>query len=95
MIDGDFVLIGLNTLASTIVLWSSICATNHMSPRTPHVIRLSFILVGIGAAATLLTPGYFNRVPTGPELLLITGVAALTIVDRRRRFARRFARPIR
>lgn len=92
MISWDAVLIGLNTVAATIVLWSSVCAANHMTRKTPLAIRAAFILVGVGAAAALLSPGYLNRVPTSAEMLLITGMAALTIVDRRRRIARRFAR---
>jgi len=90
MIDWDSVLILLNTIVSTIVLWSSICATNRMTPRTPHLIRLAFVLLGAGAAATLLTPAYLNRVPTAPELLMMVGVASLTIGDKRRRSRRLF-----
>lgn len=90
MIDWDVTFIALNTIVSTIVLWSSVCATNRMTPHTPHLIRLAFVLLGVGAAATLLTPAYLNRVPTAPELLLMSGVAALTIGDKRRRSRRLF-----
>lgn len=92
MIDCEFVLICLNTVTSMIVLWSAICAADHMTTRTPHSIRIAFILVGVGAAAQLLSPPYLNRIPTAPELLLITGVAVLSIIDRRRRIARMFAK---
>jgi len=86
------VCITLNSIASLVALWSSICATNHMCRTTPLPIRLAFILIGVGAAASLLAPGYLGRAPTNAELLLVTGFALLAVADRRRRHSRRLAR---
>lgn len=73
----------VNSLSALVVIWSSLCATNRMSGDTPWPIRLSFILVGVGAAAALLAPGYLGRAPSDGELLLIAGLALLALVDRR------------
>jgi len=59
----DSALILFNSAAAIVALWSSICATNHMSRKTPLAIRLAFILIGVGAAAALLAPGYLGRAP--------------------------------
>lgn len=81
----DSALILFNSSAAIVALWSSICATNHMSRKTTLAIRLAFILIGVGSAAALLAPGYLGRAPTNAELLLVTGVALLAVADRRRR----------
>ena len=91
----DSTLILFNSAAAIVALWSSICATNHMSRKTPLAIRLAFILIGVGAAAALLAPGYLERAPTNAELLLVTGVALLAVADRRRRHSRRLGREVR
>ena len=91
----DSTLILFNSAAAIVALWSSICATNHMSRKTPLAIRLAFILIGVGAAAALLAPGYLGRAPTNAELLLVTGVALLAVADRRRRHSRRLGREVR
>lgn len=91
----DSALILFNSAAAIVALWSSICATNHMSRKTPLAIRLAFILIGVGAAAALLAPGYLGRAPTNAELLLVTGVALLAVADRRRRHSLRLGREVR
>ena len=91
----DSTLILFNSAAAIVALWSSICATNHMSRKTPLAIRLAFILIGVGAAAALLAPSYLGRAPTNAELLLVTGVALLAVADRRRRHSRRLGREVR
>lgn len=78
------ILISVNTVAALWVIWSSICAANFMSLRTPWLVRLAYLLLGVGAAAALLAPGYLNRAPTFAELLLVIGLAMLSIGDRRR-----------
>ena len=88
----DTILVCLNTLAGMVVIWSAICATNRMSLATPWVIRLAYILVGVGAGARVLAPGYLNQVPTVAELLLVSGMALLALADRRRRYSRRLTR---
>jgi len=80
----SMLLIAVNSVFALIVLWSSLCATDRMSPCTPWPIRVSFILTGVGAAAALLAPGYLGRAPSDGELLLIAGVALLALVDRRK-----------
>lgn len=84
-----------NSIAALIALWSSICATNHMCRTTPLAIRVAFILIGVGSAASLLAPGYLGRAPTNAELLLVTGIAMLAVADRRRRHSRRLGRGVR
>lgn len=88
----DTILVWLNTAAGMVVLWSAICAANHMSLATPWAIRLAHILVGVGAGAVVLAPGYLNRAPTAAELLLVSGMALLTLADRWRRHSRRLTR---
>lgn len=83
--NSDFLLISINTLGSLTVLWSSICATNYMSLKTSVIVRLAYIVLGVGAAASLLTPGYLGRAPTIAELALVCGMALLTMAERRRR----------
>lgn len=85
----------MNTVASTIVLWSAICATNHMCRQTTFLVRAAYIMLGVGAAAVLLAPGYLGRPPTWAELLLICGLALLSIGDRRRRHTRKLQRAAR
>lgn len=82
--NSDFLLICINTVGSLTVLWSSICAANYMSLKTSIIIRIAYIALGVGAAAALLTPGYLQRPPTIAELMLVCGMALLTIGERRR-----------
>lgn len=78
------ILIALNTIAALWVIWSSICAANFMSLKTPFLVRCAYLLLGVGAAAALLAPGYLHRAPTFAELLLVLGLALLSMADRRR-----------
>lgn len=88
----DSLLISLNTLTGMAVVWSAICTTNRMTRTTPWTIRLAYILVGVGAGAVVLAPGYLDRAPTVAELLLISGMALLAVSDRRRHHSRRLSR---
>lgn len=87
----DMVLIGINSIACFGVIWSVLCATNNMSRRTPTTLRLAFILLGIGAFASLLAPAFLHRAPTPAETALCLGVAILSFVDRRRVQQKRLA----
>ncbi len=87
----DKVMIGINSIACLAVLWSVICATNNMSRRTSLPMRFAFILLGIGALASLLSPVYLNRPPTAAEAALCMGVAVLSAFDRRRARQKRLA----
>jgi CHASE2 domain-containing sensor protein len=82
----------VNSVAAVAAIWSSICATNRMRRTTPLGVRVAYILIGVGAAASLLAPGYLGRAPTSAELLLVLGVALLAAADRRRRHSRRLLR---
>lgn len=79
----------LNSISATTVLWTSLCAINRMSRSTYCVIRAAYILISVGAAAVLMAPGYLGRAPTQAELLMICGMALLTLADRRKSFSRR------
>jgi len=80
----DHVAIGWSSTLAVISLWSAICALNAMSRATSNLVRLAYILLGVGACAVLLAPGYLNRAPSGAELFLVSGMAALALFDRRR-----------
>lgn len=67
-----------------VALWSAICALNAMSRATSNLVRLAYVLLGVGACAVLLAPGYLNRAPSWAELFLVSGVAALALFDRHR-----------
>ena len=86
----DSLAVLVNTLLGVIVLWSCICAANHMSMSTPWAIRCAYVFLGVGAAAALLAPGYLHRTPTVAELFLVAGTALLSVTDRRR-YARRLS----
>lgn len=78
-------LIGINTLCALIVSWSSICALNHMRPKTNWGIRIAHIIMGLGAFSAMVAPQAFYRVPSYTEVLVLFGVALLVHSDRRRR----------
>ena len=86
-------LITANSLAAVTVIWSSICAANQMNRKTRLLLRLSYILLGVGAAASLFAPPYFSRPPTLAEVLLILGIALFSMANKRRK-DRIFARPV-
>jgi len=77
------------------VLWMCICTLNYMTPSTPLLHRLSFILLGVGAASMLFGPLYFDTFPTVGGVTLAGGTALLLTTERlyamkfRRRYRRR------
>jgi hypothetical protein len=75
----------LNSAAALVVLWSSVCALSHMNRHTRFDIRIAYILMGVGALAVLLAPGYLERMPDPGMMLLAWGAALLCIANRRRR----------
>lgn len=83
-IDGpaEALLTIINAAAALLVLWTSICTLNFMTPRTPPGSRLAYIFLGVGAAAMLLGPVYFEHKPTVGGTVMATGVALLLIVER-------------
>lgn len=89
----ETILITANSVAAVVVIWSSICAANQMNRKTRLLLRLSYILLGVGAAASLFAPGYFSRPPTLAEVLLIMGIATFSLANKRRK-ERVFTQPI-
>lgn len=71
------IMITWGSIASGIVIWGSMCTLNRMSVHTSTKHRIAHILVGSGAAAMFLAPGWVERIPTIAELLLLTGVSLL------------------
>lgn len=78
----ETVLLTGNSMAAVTVIWSSICAANQMTRRTGLLVRLAYILLGVGAAALLFAPVYFTRLPTVSEMLLISGVATFSMANK-------------
>lgn len=63
----------LNMIAAVIVLARGIFALNHMGPRTSLLVRATWLLLTVAAAAVLLACVQ----PTWPALLLHWGIAML------------------
>ena len=79
-------MIAIDMVAAAVVLLRGLfVALNSMCPKTRFSIRITWILLTVGAAAVLL----LSRSPAWPEVLLHCGVAALVCVDRRLPFLRR------
>ena len=45
-------LVILNTVVSGVILFEALCAMNQMSRKTPHKLRVAYILLSIGAIHT-------------------------------------------
>jgi len=70
----------LDMVAAAIVLLRGLfVALNAMCPKTRLSIRLTWILLTLGAAAVLL----LGRAPGWPEVLFHWGVAVMVCADRR------------
>ena len=66
-------LVILNTLVSGVILFESLCAMNQMSPRTPHKLRIAYILLSIGVVHTPFAA-------TFPSLLMNLSIAYLLFI---------------
>lgn len=78
-------MMALDMCAAAIVLLRGLfVALNAMCPKTRLSIRLTWILLTVGAAAVLL----LSRSPAWPEVLFHWGMAALVCADRRNIFLR-------
>ena len=66
-------LVILNTIVSGVILFESLCAMNQMSPRTPHKLRIAYILLSIGAVHTPFAA-------TVPSLLMNLSIAYLLFI---------------
>jgi len=71
-------LVILNTVVSWIILFESLCAMNQMSPRTPHKLRIAYILLSIGAVHTPFAA-------TFPSLLMNLSIAYLLFIHQPKR----------
>lgn len=80
--DTQIVLTTVSCLSASLVLWASICTINYMTATTPLPNRVAHILLGVGAAAMLLGPLYFDNKPTPGGAILTTGVALLLVTER-------------
>lgn len=80
--DTQIILTAVSFLSASLILWASICTLNFMTASTPWPHRISHILLGVGAAAMLLGPLYFDNKPTLGGALLSAGVALLLITER-------------
>lgn len=70
----------LDMVAAAIVLMRGLfVALNAMCPKTRLTIRVTWILLTVGAAAVLL----MGQAPNWPEVLFHWGIAALVCADRR------------
>ncbi len=93
------VLTASTILPAIVILWTCICTLNYMTPRTAPASRLSYLLMGVGAAALLLGPAYFDHVPSLGGAVLTSGTAILLITERlysrkvRERYARKLGQP--
>lgn len=73
----------LTCIAAFPVLIMVINNVNQMDKCTPHMIRLAFTLVGVGALAVMVAP-LFGKPSSWGNFLLLLGVALLFYFDRRR-----------
>ena len=71
-------LVILNTVVSWVILFGALCAMNQMSRKTPHKLRVAYILLSIG---TVHTP----FVATVPALLVNLSIAYLLFIHQPKR----------
>lgn len=77
----------VNSIFSSVVLWASICAVNQMTAKTRFFIRIAYVLLGMGAFATLILPWLATptiKNPMIPNVLMTMAVAIMVLWDRRR-----------
>lgn len=70
-----------NGVMSSVIVWSTVCTLNAMDRRTGFWRRLAYVMMGTGALASVLAPLYLQRPPTATELLLVTAVSILRVLD--------------
>jgi hypothetical protein len=71
----------LGSLAAAVILFSVICRVNLMTPGTPGIQRLAYVMMGVGAASLLLSPWFFDYRPTVSSTVLECGIAVLMVAD--------------
>ena len=80
----DLILQCAELLLAGVMLWRAEPALNRMSRCTPFMIRASFHLLTLGAAAEIVFI-LSGEVPSWPTAITTVGVAALLICERRLR----------
>ena len=71
-------LVILNTVVSGVILFEALCAMNQMSRKTPHKLRVAYILLSIGAVHTPFAA-------TVPALLINLSIAYLLFIHQPKR----------
>lgn len=71
-------LVILNTIVSGVILFEALCAMNQMSRKTPHKLRVAYILLSIGAVHTPFAA-------TVPALLINLSIAYLLFIHQPKR----------
>jgi hypothetical protein len=66
-------LVVLNTFVSGVILFEALCAMNQMSRKTPHKLRIAYLLLSIGAVCTPFAA-------TSPSLLMNLSIAYLLFI---------------
>lgn len=69
-------------LAAVVIVARAEPALNRMSEGTPFIIRISFLLLALGAIAEIVFI-FGGGVPSWSTAIVITGAAALLICERR------------
>jgi hypothetical protein len=75
----------MNSLFALIIVVSCVDRTNAMDRRTNLFIRISYILLGTGAASAFMAPFWLKTLPSTTEILLTAALALLIVVERRRK----------
>lgn len=71
-------------VAAVIIVWRAEPALNRMSPCTPFLIRVSFLMLAVGAVAEIVFI-FAGDVPSWPTAITTVGAAALLFCERRLR----------
>lgn len=72
----------VNLAASAALFTHAICVLNRMTWHTSHLLRVSYIVLALGAAAVFLAPLYGYLHPELSEVLTNVGAALVLIIGR-------------
>lgn len=81
----DMALQVVAAVAAGVILYRAEPALNRMSRQTHIMVRLSMFLLVVGACAQIGAIVLMGCVPSAPEVILFSGVAALLSCERRMR----------
>lgn len=71
------------SVAAAIVLWQTLAAMSAMSRATCHLLRAAMLAVSVGALGLAMSPFYGEIEFKSSALILVAGVAAFLVRDRR------------